>query len=297
MADDTEGKPGAGGSVEAAQHEGSAPDADAPDASPNDPSASEPEKEAAHDAKVDADEQPFLAHLLELRKRLLRSAVTVMVLFGPVYYFANEIIEFVAAPMLTHVSGGMLQSIEVVAVFLTPLKLSIYAAIYVAFPFLIHQVWGFVAPGLYLKEKRFAVPLLVSSIVLFYVGMIFAYYVVLPLVFPFLVNVAPEVVTLQPDLTRYVDFVLKMSLAFGLAFEIPVATVLLALSGIATPQAMANKRPFVVVGCFVLGMLLTPPDVISQVLLALPTWLLFEVGIILSRFAIRPREEKAENAE
>ena len=243
--------------------------------------------EATHDALVDRDEMPFLDHLMELRQRLLRSALGIGLLFFPVYYFANDIYAFVAAPLMAHLPGGNMIATEVASPFLTPFKLAAFTSLYLAVPYLLHQAWGFVSPGLYLREKKFALPLLISSIVLFYAGMGFAYYLVFPLVFQFFASVTPEGVTMMTDINRYLDFVLKMFLAFGIAFEIPVATFLLVLSGLTTPEAMARKRPYVIVGCFIAAMLLTPPDVVSQVLLALPTWVLFEVGIILSRLAMK----------
>ncbi len=247
----------------------------------------------AHDAAVDQHEMPFLDHLLELRSRLLRALLAVGVLFFPIYYFANDIYEFVAAPLMAHLPGGNMIATEVASPFLTPFKLAAFASFFAAIPYLLHQAWGFVAPGLYLREKRFALPLLASSILLFYLGMAFAYYAVFPLVFQFFAGVTPEGVTMMTDINRYLDFVLKMFFAFGVAFEVPVATFLLALSGLATPQGMARKRPYVIVGCFIIAMLLTPPDVISQLLLALPTWVLFEAGVALSRLA-RPGEKREE---
>lgn len=240
------------------------------------------ERERAHDENVDADERPFLAHLLELRQRLVRSLLVVFVGFFPVFAFIDPIFDFVTGPMRAALPGTMIAT-QVASPFLTPLKLAIYVTIFASVPVLLHQAWGFVSPGLYLREKRFAIPLLVSSTTLFYLGMAFAYFAVFPLVFQFFASVTPTGVEMATDINHYLDFVLKMFFAFGIAFEIPVATVLLSLTGLATPQGMARKRPYVIVGCFVVGMLLTPPDVISQILLALPAWLLFETGIVLAR--------------
>lgn len=228
---------------------------------------------------------PFLQHLLELRQRLLRAVLAIGALFLPIYYFANDIYAFIAAPLMAHLPGGEMIATEVATPFLTPFKLAAFTSLFAAIPYLLHQAWGFVSPGLYLREKRFALPLLFSSVALFYLGMAFAYYAVFPLVFQFFSGAAPEGVTMMTDINRYLDFVLKMFFAFGVAFEIPVATFLLALSGLTTPASMARKRPYVVVGCFIAAMLLTPPDVISQLLLALPAWVLFEVGVVLSRLA------------
>ena len=245
--------------------------------------------EAAHDAKVDADEQPFLAHLIELRQRLLRSILVVFLGFFPVYYFIDPIFDFITGPMRAALPGRMIAT-QVASPFLTPLKLAIYATVFAAVPVLLHQAWGFVSPGLYLREKRFAAPLLLSSTVLFYLGMAFAYFAVFPLVFQFFASVTPTGVDMTTDINSYLDFVLKMFFAFGVAFEIPVATVLLAVTGLTSAQSMARKRPYVIVGCFVIGMFLTPPDVISQVLLAVPAWCLFEAGILLARLVEKRRE-------
>jgi sec-independent protein translocase protein TatC len=255
---------------------------------------SEQDRERQHDEQVDSNEQPFLAHLLELRQRLLRSLLFLAVVFVPVFYFNNEIFDFVSGPLRAYIPGDMI-AIQVATPFLTPFRLAIYTTIFATIPLLLHQAWGFVSPGLYLREKRFAIPLLVSSTALFYLGMAFAYYVVFPLAFRFFASVTPTGVAMMTDINQYVDFVLKMFFAFGVAFEIPVATVLLAKTGLVSPASMARKRPYVIVGCFVVGMVLTPPDVISQILLALPAWLLFEVGIILSRM-VAP-EDDADEAE
>jgi sec-independent protein translocase protein TatC len=248
--------------------------------------------EDPHDAQVDGNEQPFLDHIIELRSRILRGLVAVLLLFLPIYYFANDLYQFVAEPLMAHLPGnGSMIATEVASPFLTPFKLAIFTAVFLGMPFLLHQMWAFVSPGLYRHEKRFAVPLLVSSIVLFYGGVAFAYYLVFPLVFQFLASVTPEGVTMMTDINRYLDFILTMFFAFGIAFEIPIATMLLAATGIASATSMANKRPYVIVGCFVVAMLLTPPDVISQLMLAIPTWILFEVGVFFARLAEKRSEE------
>ncbi len=251
------------------------------------------DKERAHDQQVDADERPLLAHLLELRRRILRSLLFVLVGFLPVYYFIDEVFDFVSSPLRAQLPGSMIAT-QVAAPFLTPFKLAIYTTIFLTVPLLLHQAWGFVSPGLYLREKRFAAPLLVSSTVLFYLGMAFAYFAVFPLVFQFFVFISGDLtgVAMMTDINHYLDFVLKMFFAFGVAFEIPVATVLLVMTGLTTAGALAGKRPYVIVGCFVMAMLLTPPDVISQILLAVPTWLLFEVGVLLARFVEKSRAEE-----
>ena len=244
-----------------------------------------------HDELVDSAEMPFMAHVVELRQRLLRSLAAVGLLFLPIYYFANDLYTLVAAPLLAHLPGeGTMIATEVASPFLTPFKLAVYAAIFVGMPVLLHQAWSFVAPGLYKHEKRFALPVLFSSICLFYMGMAFAYFAVFPLVFQFMAGVTPVGVTMMTDINRYLDFVLTLFFAFGFAFEIPVATLLLVWSGISTAASIAHKRPYVIVGCFIAGMFLTPPDVISQLLLALPTWVLFEVGVLFARIAEKRRD-------
>ena len=255
-------------------------------------SSNELDRTTSHDALVDASEQPFLDHIVELRSRILHALLVVLVLFFPIYYYANDLYAFVAAPLMAHLpSDATMIATEVASPFLTPFKLAIFTAIFVGIPYLLHQLWSFVSPGLYLHEKKFAMPLLVSSILLFYLGVAFAYFAVFPLIFQFLAGVTPDGVTMMTDINRYLDFVLKLFFAFGFAFEIPVATLLLAWSGIASAKTMASKRPYVIVGCFVVGMLLTPPDVISQLLLAIPAWILFEIGIVFARIIEKRRDE------
>ncbi|WP_317932481.1 twin-arginine translocase subunit TatC [Halioxenophilus sp. WMMB6] len=233
-------------------------------------------------------EQPLVAHLIELRDRLLRALLAVLVVFGGLFYFANDIYSFIAQPLKKFLpEGASMIATEVASPFLTPFKMTLFASVLVALPFLLYQIWSFVAPALYRKEKRLVLPLLVSSVLLFYAGMAFAYFVVFPLVFGFFTSAAPEGVTVMTDMGRYLDFVLKLFFAFGCAFEIPIATILLIWSGVTDSASLAKKRPYVIVGCFVVGMLLTPPDVISQSLLAVPMWLLFEAGIFFGRF-VRP---------
>ena len=236
------------------------------------------------DQAVDETQQPFLEHLVELRSRILRSLAFVAVLFLPIYYFAKPLFTWVAEPLMSRLpEGAGMIATQVASPFLAPFKLAIYTAIFVGVPFLLHQLWSFISPGLYRHEKRFAMPLLLSSVVLFYCGMAFSYFLVFPIVFTFMIEVGITDIPMQTDINHYLDFVMKMFLAFGLAFEIPVATLLLAWSGLTTADGMAAKRPYVIIGCFVLGMFLTQPDVVSQLLLALPMWLLFEVGVILAR--------------
>lgn len=232
-------------------------------------------------------EQPFVSHLIELRDRLLRMLVAVAVVVLALFPFANKLYLFVATPLMARLpEGNTMIATQVAAPFLTPFKLVLVAAVFLAMPYLLYQLWAFVAPGLYRHEKRLAVPLLVSSILLFYLGMAFAYFVVFPLIFAFLVGTTPEGVAMMTDISAYLDFVLTLFFAFGLAFEIPIATILLISLGLTTPDALASKRPYVIVATFVVGMLLTPPDVISQTLLAIPMWLLFELGILFSRLLL-----------
>jgi len=243
---------------------------------------------AAHDEQVDTTEQPFLEHVIELRRRILRSLLVIVILFLPTYYFANDIYQFVAAPLLAHLPDqSSMIATEVASPFLTPFKLAIVTAVFLAVPFILHQIWAFVSPGLYLHEKRFALPLLVSSITLFYAGVAFVYYLVFPIVFQFFASITPTGVMMMTDINRYLDFVLTMFFAFGFAFEIPVAIMLMVWTGITTPERLAASRPYVIVGAFVLGMLLTPPDVLSQLLLAIPMCILFELGVWVARLTGR----------
>lgn len=240
-------------------------------------------------------EQPLIAHLIELRSRLLRAAIAVGVIFLCLLPFARELYTALAQPLLaTMPVGSTMIATEVASPFLIPFKFTFVLAVFLAMPYMFLQVWTFIAPGLYKREKKVTFPLMVSSVVLFYGGMAFAYFVVFPLAFSFLTGTAPEGVAVMTDISSYLDFVLKMFFAFGLAFEVPVATVLLVLSGVATPQSLAEKRRYVIVGAFVFGMIFTPPDVLSQCLLAIPMWLLFEVGLVVSRLVTQPVEAEAE---
>lgn len=237
------------------------------------------------DDQIEADEgQPLLLHLIELRTRLLHSILCVAVVFVPLFYFSNDIYTYVSEPLRAYMpEGTTMIATEVASPFLTPFKLALVLAIFISIPYILHQAWSFIAPGLYSKEKLVALPLLLSSVVLFYTGIAFAFYIVFPLVFGFFAEIAPAGVTIMTDINRYLDFVLKLFFAFGLAFEIPIAVVLLVWTGASSVESLTSKRHYIVVGCFVFGMLLTPPDVISQVLLAMPMWLLFEIGILFAR--------------
>ncbi|MDG1205065.1 MAG: twin-arginine translocase subunit TatC [Pseudomonadales bacterium] len=233
--------------------------------------------------------QPLVEHLIELRTRLLHSIVAVLIIFLPLFYFANELYAYISMPLRAYLpEGTSMIATEVASPFLTPFKLTLVLSIFIAIPYILHQLWSFIAPGLYTNEKKLAVPLLVSSVILFYAGICFAFFVVFPLIFGFFTSAAPEGVTVMTDINRYLDFVLKLFFAFGIAFEIPIATVLLVSTGASTVKSLRSKRPYVIVGCFVVGMLLTPPDVISQLLLAVPMWILFELGILFSTLIKKP---------
>ncbi len=246
------------------------------------------------DAETTDQPLPLVAHLTELRDRLLRALLAVLIIFICLFPFANEIYAFVSQPLreLLPQGAGMIAT-EVASPFLTPFKLTLFTAIFIAVPYILYQIWSFIAPGMYRHEKRFAVPLLVSSVALFYLGAAFAYFVVFPLIFAFFTSVGPEDITIMTDINSYLNFVLKLFFAFGIAFEIPIAAILLIWAGITTPDALARKRPYIIVGCFVFGMLLTPPDVISQSLLAIPMWILFEFGVFFGRLIHRDSEENA----
>lgn len=241
--------------------------------------------------------QPLVSHLIELRSRLLKALGCVLVIFLGLFSFANDIYEFVAEPLRRFMpEGTSMIATDVTSPFLTPFKLTLYAAVFISIPYLLYQVWAFIAPALYRREKRLALPLFISSVVLFYAGMAFAYFVVFPLVFGFFTSVAPESVAVMTDIHSYLEFVIKLFFAFGLAFEIPVATVILIAAGVVSPDGLQKKRPYVIVGCFVLGMLLTPPDVFSQLLLALPMWLLFESGVFFGRLVVRNKPAETNDA-
>jgi len=238
---------------------------------------------------------PLVAHLTELRDRLLRALLAVLVVFIGLFPFSNQIYSFVSKPLRALLpEGATMIATEVASPFLTPFKLTLVAAVFLAIPYVLYQVWSFIAPGMYRHEKRLAIPLLVSSVLLFYAGAAFAYFVVFPLIFAFFTSTGPADITIMTDINSYLDFVLKLFFAFGLAFEIPIAAVLLIWTGITTPEDLARKRPYIIVGCFVLGMVLTPPDVISQSLLAIPMWLLFELGVYFGRIVLRNKAPDAD---
>ncbi|HEY9546027.1 MAG TPA: twin-arginine translocase subunit TatC [Solimonas sp.] len=232
-------------------------------------------------------EQPLMAHLLELRSRLLRIVLGVLVIFIPLSFFAKQLYAILAQPMLRLLpAGSSMIATEVASPFFAPIKLAAVVAFIAAMPWVLWQVWAFVAPGLYKSEKRLVAPLMTSSTLLFYGGVAFAYYLVLPTVFHFMVTVAPEGVAVMTDISKYLDFVLTIFVAFGFAFETPVALVLLVKTGFVTPKQLASNRQYVLVGAFVVGAIFTPPDVVSQIMLAVPVYLLFELGIVAARIMV-----------
>jgi|TARA_B110000902_G_C14094810_1_gene508347 sec-independent protein translocase protein TatC len=239
-----------------------------------------------------AEPNSLIAHLIELRGRVLKSVVSVFVVFICLVYFAQDLYHWLATPLLdTLPENAQMIATDVASPFFAPFKLTMVLSFFITIPVVLYHIWGFVAPGLYKNEKRLVAPLLFSSTLLFYLGMAFAYYVVFPLAFSFFTSVAPEGVVINTDISSYLNFVLKIFFAFGLAFEIPVAVVLMCWTGVTTPDALRAKRPYVIVGVFVVGMLLTPPDIISQTLLAIPMWILYEFGIVVGSIYSRKRTE------
>ncbi|MEA2116902.1 twin-arginine translocase subunit TatC [Halovibrio sp. HP20-50] len=245
----------------------------------------------------DQQQAPLIEHLIELRSRLMRAVIVILAIFLGLYAFANDIYTFVAEPLMALLpEGSQMIATEVASPFLAPFKLTLVVAVFIAVPFVLHQAWAFIAPGLYDNEKALAIPILTSSIALFYGGAAFAYYVVFPLLFEFFTQTGPENVAVMTDINQYLNFVLKLFFAFGVAFEIPIATFLLILSGATTVESLSKKRPYILLGCFIVGMVLTPPDVISQSLLAIPMYLLYEVGLLFGRL-VRKRKDEKEAAE
>lgn len=241
-------------------------------------------------------EQPFIAHLIELRDRLLKAILCVALACLPLAYYANELYSFLAGPLLQYMpKNSTMVAIDVVSPFLTPFKLALITAVFASIPVIFYQFWAFVAPGLYRHERRLVFPLLIASTVLFYVGVAFVYYLVLPSLFKFLTTTAPVGVAVMTDISKYLDFVLTLFFAFGAAFQVPVITIVMVWMGVMTPESLAEKRSYIIVGAFVIAMFLTPPDAISQTMLAIPMWLLFEIGLFFSRFWIA-REPNTEHA-
>ena len=250
-------------------------------------------KDAAEDQ---AKQESLITHLVELRDRLIKIIAGIVIVLLALFPFANQIYTFLADPLLKHLPAqSTMIAIEVASPFLTPFKLVMLLSIVITIPWILYQLWAFIAPGLYKHEKRLVLPLLVSSSLLFYLGMVFAYYVVFPLVFGFFTKVTPEGVAVMTDISRYLDFVSKLFIAFGAAFEVPVLTFVLVMTGVTSVEALSGARSYVIVAAFVIGMLLTPPDVISQILLAIPVWLLFELGLLMSKIFINKTQPQQDN--
>ena len=242
------------------------------------------------DEQENSPEQSLMDHLIELRDRLMHIVLAVLLVFISLFAFSEQIFSYVAEPLLALMpEGTSMIATGVTSPFLVPFKLVMLLSVLITIPYTLHQIWGFVAPGLYKHEKSMVVPLLVSSVVLFYCGVAFAYFVIFPILFGFFLGIAPEGVAVMTDIGQYLDFIIAIFFAFGLAFEVPVATFLLIAAGATTPDKLAEKRPYIIIGAFVFGMLLTPPDVISQSLLAVPMWFLFEVGLIMSRIFLKDK--------
>ncbi len=230
------------------------------------------------------EKMPIVKHLVKLRSTLLRSVIAIVIFFLALFPFADDIYTFIAAPIVQAIPGSNLIAIGVISPFLTPLKMSLILAIYIAMPYLLYQLWMFAAPALYRHEKKLILPLVISSTILFYTGLLFSFYVVFPVIFNFLSSVGPSSVDFAPDIQYYLDFILKVSFAFGVAFEVPIATILLIMFGVTTAERLKKNRAYIIIGSFALGMILTPPDIISQFLIAIPMWLLFEAGLFCSSF-------------
>lgn len=243
----------------------------------------------------------LIDHLIELRNRILKSVLSILVLFLSLFYFSNDIYTFVATPLMNVLPENMgMIAIDPTSPFFAPFKLTFYVSLFLAAPYILYQLWSFIAPGLYKNEKSLAIPLFVSSVLLFYAGIAFAYYVLFGFVFAFFVSVAPEGIMVTPDINSFLSFALAIFFAFGIAFEIPIAVFLMIWAGIVEPEDLTSKRPYVIVGCFIVGMMLTPPDPFTQSMLALPMWLLFEVGIFFGRFIkkkqkLKEKEDEKEN--
>ena len=245
----------------------------------------------------DEKELTLIDHLVELRDRILKSIIAIVVIFLALFYFANDIYTFVASPLMEALpEGTSMIAIDPTSPFFAPFKLTFYVAFLIAAPYVLYQLWSFIAPGLYKNEKSVAIPLFISSVLLFYGGIAFALFVLFPFAFAFFISVAPEGIAVAPDINSVLSFALTIFLAFGIAFEVPIAVFICIWTGLADPDSLAEKRPYVIVGCFIVGMLLTPADPFTQSMLAVPMWLLFEVGIIAGRM-IRKRQEAEEEEQ
>ena len=237
----------------------------------------------------------LIGHLVELRDRLIKSLLAILIIFLGLIYFANDIYELVAKPIRDQLpEGTTMIATDVTSTFFAPFKLTLVVAFFLAMPVVLGQVWRFIAPGLYSHERKYALPLLVLSVLLFYAGIAFAHFVIFPLIMNFFVMASPENVTVTPDIAQYLSIALKLFFAFGLAFEIPIATMILVIAGVTTVKDLSAKRPYVILFCFVFGMLLTPPDPFSQSMLAIPMWMLFEFGLLMSRL-FKPRKRESDD--
>jgi len=243
-------------------------------------------------------EGTLISHLLELRDRLIRALIVVGIVFVPCGYYANEIFTYISDPLRSKLpKGTQLIATSVMSPFVTPFKLSFFVAVFIAIPYVLYQLWAFVAPGLYKHEKRFAVPLLVSSIILFYIGVAFAYYFVFPVMFAFFAQTVPQGVAMMTDIENYLDFALTMFFAFGVAFEVPIAVVLLVITGMVSLEKLKSARGYVLIGIFVIAAILTPPDAVSQCIMAIPMYMLYEGGIVMARVLSRMRQKAREQEE
>ena len=243
-----------------------------------------------------AEPDSFMSHLIELRDRLLRCVLALLLVFICLFPWARDLYAMLAQPMIASLpAGGQLIATEVTAPFFVPVKVTMMAAFVIALPYLLYQIWAFVAPGLYAHERKLVAPLIITSTLLFICGMAFAYYLVFPVVFHFMVSVAPHGVAVMTDIGKYLDFVLTLFLAFGVTFEVPVAVVILVRMGVVNVKKLKDIRPYVIVGAFVVGAVFTPPDVVSQVMLAVPLWLLYELGIFVSQWISKPEAERSES--
>ncbi len=244
-------------------------------------------------------EQPLISHLIELRTRLLHIIICILVILLCLLPFANPIYSFIATPLIDKLpTGSNMIATEVASPFFAPFKLVLFCAVFISIPYILYQTWAFISPGLYSNEKSLALPLLLSSILLFYTGVAFAYTVVFPVLFAFLTSTAPDGILIMTDINHYLNFILKLSFAFGISFEIPIATFLLVRTGFVNIDKLESNRPYIILLAFVAGMLLTPPDVISQILLAIPVWLLFESGLLISRYCeIKNDSQKQEDID
>jgi len=238
----------------------------------------------------------FIAHLIELRTRLLHSAIVLLLVFICLFPWASDLYALLAQPMLAKLpKGGQMIATDVTTPFFVPLKVALMAAFLIALPYILYQIWRFVAPGLYAHEKRLVVPLIVASTILFFCGMAFAYFVVFPVVFGFITASAPQGVAVMTDIDKYLSFVLAMFMAFGITFQVPVAVVVLVRMGFVTVAKLREIRPYVVVGAFVVGAIFTPPDVVSQLMLAIPLWLLYETGIVVASWVGKGKPRQSES--